>query len=57
VWHVSPYARAVVLKKKAKPGKAVEVGVALRDGGGKATEKVKLRAERPGDDHGRPAAC
>jgi hypothetical protein len=51
------YTGAVVLKKKAKLGKAVQVGVALRDGDGKATEKGKLRAERPGDDHGRPAAC
>jgi hypothetical protein len=45
-----------VVRKGARVGRTFAVRVFLRDGGSVA-KRVELRAERPGDDSGRPLGC
>ncbi len=43
-------------RKGAKLGRTFTVKFFLRDGTS-VTKKLKLRAERPGDDRGKPLGC
>ena len=45
-----------VVRKGAKIGRAFTVKVFTRDGAS-VTKKLKLRAERKGDDSGKPLGC